>query len=396
MKTLTVDLGSRSYPIFIGAGALQQLPSLPCMRVASSIVIVTNTTVAPLYAAQVQNLITQHLPTKQLSTVTLPDGEAHKTAATLELIYTHLLAQRCDRKTLIIALGGGVVGDMAGFAAATFMRGVPFVQIPTTLLAQVDSSVGGKTAINHPLGKNMIGAFYQPVAVLADTAFLSTLPAREISAGLAEIIKYGCILQGKKLGLGLDYQSELDFLSWCEANVIALRNLDEIALAHAVYASCAMKAAVVAADETEGEADIRALLNFGHTFGHAFEHALGYGNWLHGEAVGYGMVCAAHLSHHLGLIDDAYVARLTALVAACGLPVSWPKNYASKGDGIASVETILEAMQLDKKTSFGRLKFIVMNADAALSIAGDAVLAQAQTVDVDTVRTVLNALRSAK
>jgi 3-dehydroquinate synthase len=276
----------------------------------------------------------------------LPDGEAHKTWQTLNLIFDALLEHACDRKTVIYALGGGVVGDMAGFAAACYMRGVPFVQVPTTLLAQVDSSVGGKTAINHPLGKNMIGAFYQPRLVVCDLETLATLPPRELSAGLAEVIKYGPI-------------ADLAFLDWIEANIEALMRRDPAALAHAVKRSCEIKAWVVQQDERD--TGLRATLNFGHTFGHAIEAGLGYGQWLHGEAVGCGMVMALHLSHRLGLIGQDFVARLTALLRQAGLPTVGPA---------LGVERYLELMRVDKKAESGEIKFVVTDQPGSAIVRG--------------------------
>src|SRR5574343_583823 len=285
-----ISLGDRSYDIHIGAGLLAQPETWAGLPKAQAAMIVTNDTIAPLYEAQLRAALAPHY--KQVHTVVLPDGEAHKDWQTLNLIFDALLSKGCDRKTVLFALGGGVVGDMTGFAAASYMRGVPFVQVPTTLLSQVDSSVGGKTAINHPLGKNMIGAFYQPQLVVCDLSTLATLPARELSAGLAEVIKYGPI-------------ADLAFLGWTEANVPALMARDPQALAHAVRRSCEIKAMVVGQDERES--GLRAILNFGHTFGHAIEAGLGYGQWLHGEAVGCGMVMAAELSQRLGKIGRAHV-----------------------------------------------------------------------------------------
>ncbi len=340
MKTVHVSLAQRSYDIHIGARTLDLLPQLAALKHASSIVLVTNLTVQALYGEAV---ITQlQALGKSLIAVVLPDGEAYKTSAQLDTIYTAMLQARCDRKAVIVALGGGVVGDVAGYAAATYMRGIAFVQVPTTLLAQVDSSVGGKTAVNHPLGKNMIGAFYQPQAVLADSAVLKTLPPREVAAGLAEVIKYGCIVDSA-------------FFDWLENNIVALSALDSVAIAHAVQRSCELKAEVVAQDETESsDKNIRALLNFGHTFGHAFESVLGYGTWLHGEAVGYGMICAAALSQTLGLISTAQVQRISALIAAAKLPTQWPVQV--------SADAAIAAMMIDKKTEHSMLKFIVLDA----------------------------------
>jgi 3-dehydroquinate synthase len=282
--------------------------------------------------------------------VVLPDGEAHKDWQTLNLIFDALLQNNCDRKTVLFALGGGVVGDMTGFAAASYMRGVPFVQVPTTLLAQVDSSVGGKTGINHPLGKNMVGAFYQPQRVLCDLDTLKTLPAREVSAGLAEVIKYGPI-------------ADMAFLDWIEAHIEALVARDVKALAHAVRRSCEIKAQVVSQDEREG--GLRAILNFGHTFGHAIEAGLGYGDWLHGEAVGCGMVMAAHLSHALGLVDAAFVQRLTRLIAAAGLPVRGPVLDATDNAG-----RYLALMRVDKKAEAGAIRFVLIDGPGCACMRG--------------------------
>ena len=307
-EQVLIDLADRSYPIFIGANLLRGASAFEKLPKASAALVVSNTTVAPLYAAQLTRLLKGFYPVVHL--VALPDGEAHKTWATLQLIFDTLLENNCDRKTVLFALGGGVVGDMTGFAASSYMRGVPYVQVPTTLLAQVDSSVGGKTAINHPLGKNMIGAFYQPVRVVCDLDVLKTLPPRELSAGLAEIIKYGPI-------------ADLAFLGWIEQNLDALVAREPQALAYAIRRSCEIKADVVGQDERES--GLRAILNFGHTFGHAIESGLGYGQWLHGEAVGCGMVMAVKLSQRLGLVDLAFVQRLTRLIERAGLPVAAPR-----------------------------------------------------------------------
>ena len=296
--------------------------------------IVSNTTVAPLYGERLRlALAGRH---RQVLLVELPDGEVHKNWTTLNSIFDTLLVHGADRKTVLYALGGGVVGDMTGFAAACYMRGVPFVQVPTTLLAQVDSSVGGKTGINHPLGKNMLGAFYQPQRVVCDLDVLQTLPPRELSAGLAEIIKYGPI-------------ADMAFFDWIEAHIDALVARDPAALGHAVRRSCEIKADVVGQDERES--GLRAILNFGHTFGHAIEAGLGYGAWLHGEAVGCGMVMGAHLSQRLGLVDAPFGARLTRLVERAGLPVTAPK---------LGVERMVELMRLDKKSEAGEIKFVVI------------------------------------
>jgi 3-dehydroquinate synthase len=332
--TLNVDLGERSYPISIGAGLLAHTALLTTHIKGARVAIVTNTVVAPLYLENLK--IALAAAGKQVTTIVLPDGEEQKDMANMMRIFDVLLAEKCDRKTTLIALGGGVIGDMTGFAAATYMRGVPFIQIPTTLLSQVDSSVGGKTGINHPLGKNMIGAFYQPQAVLADTATLNTLPLRELSAGLAEVIKHGAII-------------DAPFFAWIEQNIGALMARDLMALSYAIQRSCEIKAEVVRQDEREG--GLRAILNFGHTFGHAIESGMGYGVWLHGEAVGCGMVMAADLSCRLGYIDTSTRDRVTALVRAAGLPVIAPN---------LGVQRWLELMQVDKKNEGGEIKFILM------------------------------------
>ncbi len=333
-RTFTVALGERSYPILIGSGLLGQATTYAQLPKASSALIVSNTTVAPLYAQALQTALQPHYASVHV--VQLPDGEAYKTWESLNLIFDALLGQACDRKTVLFALGGGVVGDMTGFAAASYMRGVPFVQIPTTLLSQVDSSVGGKTAINHPLGKNMIGAFYQPQLVVCDLATLATLPAREVSAGLAEIIKYGPI-------------ADADFFSWLESNIEALKALEPAALTYAVERSCAIKADVVGQDEKES--GLRAILNFGHTFGHAIEASMGYGNWLHGEAVAVGMLMAADLSQRLGLVDGDFVQRLHSLIERAGLPTQAPA---------IPMQEFIEHMMVDKKAEGGKIKFVLI------------------------------------
>lgn len=331
---LHVDLAERSYPISIGPGLLDDAEFVTRYIHGKRVVIVSNTTVAPLYLAKLEK--TLQAAKKQAITVILPDGEEYKDWQHLMHIFDAMLAAKCDRKTTLIALGGGVVGDMTGYAAASFMRGVPFIQIPTTLLSQVDSSVGGKTGINHPLGKNMIGAFYQPQAVIADTLTLQTLPARELSAGLAEVIKYGAII-------------DQEFFAWIESNILALRAQQTAAIAQAIARSCEIKADVVRQDEREG--GLRAILNFGHTFGHAIEAGMGYGTWLHGEAVGCGMVMAADLSCRLGMIDAAMYARVKNLVQAAGLPVVAPDLGTARW---------LELMEVDKKNEGGAIKFILM------------------------------------
>jgi 3-dehydroquinate synthase len=360
MQTLTVALGDRSYPIHIGRDLLTKteliLPHLQRKQVA----VVSNTTVAPLYLEQ----LTQPLRDAGVSVIdiVLPDGEAYKNSDTLNLIYDALLANRCERTTTLIALGGGVIGDLTGYAAATYLRGVPFIQIPTTLLSQVDSSVGGKTGINHPLGKNMIGAFYQPQLVLADIDTLRTLPPRELSAGLAEVIKYGLI-------------RDADFFEWLERNMGALRALDEALMGYAIYRSCQNKAEVVAADEREsGE---RALLNLGHTFGHAIENAMGYGVWLHGEAVAAGTMLAADLSRRMGWLDEQSVKRMKNILEAAGLPTAAPA---------LGVERYLDLMGLDKKVRDGKLRFVLQQGigKSVLTSDYDAVALQ-QTLAVENV-----------
>jgi 3-dehydroquinate synthase len=335
IATVRVALADRSYDILIGAGLLASPGAWAGLPKSSTALVVSNTTVAPLYAQRLQRALAPHYP--RVLHVVLPDGEAHKTADVLGLIYDELLGQACDRKTVLFALGGGVVGDMTGFAAACYMRGVPFVQVPTTLLAQVDSSVGGKTAINHPLGKNMIGAFYQPARVICDLDSLATLPAREFSAGLAEVIKYGPI-------------ADAAFLDWIEANLDALMARDHGALMHAVQRSCEIKAEVVGEDEREGGR--RAILNYGHTFGHAIEAGMGYGEWLHGEAVGCGMVMAAALSQRLGLVDAAFVERIERLCRRAHLPVRAPDLGA---------ERWLQLMRVDKKAEAGEIRFVLID-----------------------------------
>jgi 3-dehydroquinate synthase len=359
---VSIELAERSYPILIGAGLLGDPQTYSVLPQGHSALIVTSATVAPLYATPLQNALAQRY--QRIHTVVLPDGEEHKTWGTLNLIFDALLQNQCDRKTVLFALGGGVVGDMTGFAAASFMRGVPFVQVPTTLLAQVDSSVGGKTAINHPLGKNMIGAFYQPQLVVCDPASLATLPARELSAGLGEVIKYGPI-------------ADMDFMDWIEAQLPALMDRDPVALAYAIKRSCEIKAAVVGSDERE--TGLRAILNFGHTFGHAIENGLGYGQWLHGEAVGCGMVMAAHLSLQLGLVDAAFVVRLTRLIERAGLPVVGPRLAgAGKDGGESNADRYLALMRVDKKSDAGTIKFVVIERPgvAAIRTAPDAIVRQ--------------------
>ncbi len=352
MQQLTIDLADRSYPILIGENLLTNPAAWHGLPAASTALIVTNETVGPLYGEPLRAAIAPHYA--RVLTLTLPDGEAHKTWQTLQQVFDVLLAQGCDRKTVLFALGGGVIGDLTGFAAACFMRGVPFVQVPTTLLAQVDSSVGGKTAVNHPLGKNMVGAFYQPVRVVCDLSTLHTLPERELSAGLAEVIKYGPIY-------------DMDFLGWIETHIDDLRQGDMAALGRAVLRSCEIKADVVGQDERE--AGLRAILNFGHTFGHAIEAGLGFGVWLHGEAVGCGMVMAARLSQQLGGVDEAFVQRLQRIIERAGLPTVGPSLGA---------QAYLEHMRLDKKSEAGQIKFVLIDrpGQVAVRTAPDELVAQ--------------------
>ena len=337
--TVHIDLGDRSYPILIAPALLDNPATFESLPAGNTALIVTNVTVGPLYAQRLHSTLLKQYKTVHIAT--LPDGEEHKTWQTLNSIFDALLTQACDRKTVLFALGGGVVGDMTGFAAASYMRGVPFVQVPTTLLSQVDSSVGGKTGINHPLGKNMVGAFYQPLLVVCDLDTLNTLPARELSAGLAEVIKYGPI-------------ADLAFLDWIEAHMDALLQRDVEALAYAIQRSCEIKAWVVGQDERES--GLRAILNFGHTFGHAIEAGMGYGKWLHGEAVGCGMVMAAELSRELGLVDAAFVQRLRTLVHRAGLPVIGPRLDAKDDAG-----RYLDLMRVDKKAEGGEIRFVVID-----------------------------------
>src|SRR3989344_3797295 len=333
MKTLPLDLGERSYPIYIGSGLLGQADLLNRHIAGSRVAIVTNETVGPLYLERAR----AHVADRQPVIVTLPDGEQYKTLEILNRIFDALLAARCDRRTTVIALGGGVIGDMAGFAAASYQRGVPFIQVPTTLLSQVDSSVGGKTGVNHPLGKNMIGAFYQPRAVVIDTDTLNTLPDRELASGLAEVIKYGLI-------------RDPEFFAWLETNLDKLLARDDEALAFAIHPSCRNKAEVVAADERE--TGVRATLNLGHSFGHAIETGLGYGNWLHGEAIAAGMVMAADLSRRLGWLTAAETTRIEKLIKCARLPVRAP--------GTLSTARFLELMAVDKKVLNGRLRLVLL------------------------------------
>lgn len=333
MHTLTVELAERSYPIYIGSGLLGRDDLLlPHIR-GQQVLIVSNDVVAPLYLDRLKAM----LPGKHCDVIVLPDGEHHKDLETLNLIFDQLLLHRHERGTTLIALGGGVTGDMAGFAAAIYQRGVDFIQIPTTLLSQVDSSVGGKTGVNHALGKNMIGAFYQPQCVLADIDVLNSLPTRELQAGLAEVIKYGLL-------------GNSAFFSWLEENIDALIARDAIKMAYAVRICCEEKARIVAADEREG--GLRALLNLGHTFGHAIEAAMGYGTWLHGEAVGAGMVMAADLSHRIGWLDVVDARRARTLIERAGLPVAPPSSITA--------EQFLNLMSVDKKVQSGKIRFVLL------------------------------------
>ena len=343
LHTLQIDLGARSYPIVIGEGLLDD-SGVVCRHVAArDVLVVTNVTVGPLLSG----FLLAGLAGKRVRSVALPDGEQHKTLTVLERVFDALLEARMNRDACVVALGGGVVGDMAGFAAACYQRGIDFVQVPTTLLAQVDSAVGGKTGVNHPGGKNMIGAFHQPRAVLSDLGTLRTLPPRELRAGLAEVIKYGLI-------------DDAGFLAWIEANLGSLLVLDIDALAQAVRRSCEIKARIVAADEREhGQ---RALLNLGHTFGHAIETAAGYGEWLHGEAVGVGMLLAADLSQRLGYIDTTDVARVRELLRRAELPTAAPAIGAARA---------LELMGMDKKVLQGRIRLVLLRELGAGIVTGD-------------------------
>ena len=341
MKKINIQFDERSYPIYIGEGLISNDELISQHILGKKVAIITNDTVADIYLKTLMDTVS---PYKELISIILPDGESHKSKDSLDSIYTQLLQNKADREITLIALGGGVIGDITGFAAATYMRGVDFIQIPTTLLSQVDSSVGGKTGINHPLGKNMIGAFYQPKCVISDMNVLKTLPSRELSAGLAEVIKYGLIRDNK-------------FFEWLESHIQYLMEMNPKYLIEAVQRSCENKAAVVEADEFES--GIRAILNLGHTFGHAIEVAQGYGNWLHGEAVGAGMVMAAKLSQSMGWLADKDVGRIVALIKKAGLPTEPPK---------ISVKKYMELMMLDKKTKDGQINLVLQKS------IGDAVL----------------------
>ena len=341
MKKINIQFDERSYPIYIGEGLISNYELISQHILGKKVAIITNETVADIYLKTLMDTVSSH---KELISIILPDGESYKSKDSLDSIYAQLLENKADREITLIALGGGVIGDITGFAAATYMRGVNFIQIPTTLLSQVDSSVGGKTGINHPLGKNMIGAFYQPKCVISDMNVLKTLPSRELSAGLAEVIKYGLIRDNK-------------FFEWLESHIQYLMEMNPKYLIEAVQRSCENKAAVVEADEFES--GIRAILNLGHTFGHAIEVAQGYGNWLHGEAVGAGMVMAARLSQSMGWLADNDVDRIVALIKKAGLPTEPPK---------ISVKKYMELMMLDKKTKDGQINLVLQKS------IGDAVL----------------------
>ena len=344
MKTLTVDLADRSYPIFIGESLISNPELFTPYIKGKQVMIVSNTTVAPLYLEQVKSALTQF----DVDEVILPDGEEYKNLDTLNLIFDALLSKRHNRTTTLIALGGGVIGDMTGFAASCYQRGVDFIQVPTTLLSQVDSSVGGKTAVNHPMGKNMIGAFYQPKAVIADISVLNTLPQRELSAGIAEVVKYGLICNS-------------EFYQWLNDHMEALASYDSQVLATAVELSCLDKAAVVAQDEREG--GIRAILNLGHTFGHAIETNQGYGVWLHGEAVAAGMVMAADMSWRLGNISLEEVQTLQSLLKRAQLPCVPPSEMSN--------QDFIDLMQVDKKVLDGKLRLVLLTAIGQAVVTSD-------------------------
>lgn len=349
MITLTVDLGTRSYPIYIAQNLLQSADYLRQHIKGRTVLVVTNETIAPLYLDQVM----ENLQGFNAHSLILPDGEQFKNIDTLTQIYDKLLQERMDRHTTLVALGGGVIGDITGYAAASYQRGVPFIQIPTTLLSQVDSSVGGKTAVNHPLGKNMIGAFHQPQCVIADTNTLDTLPDNELAAGMAEVVKYGLL-------------GDAEFLTWITHNVDALLARDKAALAYAIERSCQNKADIVAADERES--GVRALLNLGHTFGHAIETAQGYGNWLHGEAVAAGTCMAADLSHRLGWITADEVADTTRLFQRLNLPVTIPSDMTA--------DTFIQLMSVDKKAKDGIIRLVLLKS------LGDAIVSDDYPADL--------------
>lgn len=348
-QLLQVDLGDRSYPIHIQSGLLSDVSLWQPLIANRQVMIVTNTTLQELLLPKLMQCIERvEIKPSKLSVTALPDGEKYKTLETVNTVFDGLLEQRFDRKCLLIALGGGVIGDMTGFAAACYQRGVDFVQVPTTLLSQVDSSVGGKTGVNHLLGKNMIGAFYQPQAVVIDTDVLASLPERELSAGLAEVIKYGLIY-------------DEPFLTWLEQNMAGLMARDPQLLAYAIYRSCEIKAEVVAKDEREG--GLRAILNLGHTYGHAIEKVQGYGKWLHGEAVGAGMVMACELSNRLGWVSPADVERATAIIAAAKLPVAPPPEMTK--------DDFLSTMAVDKKVLDGQLRLVLLKSIGHAIVTSD-------------------------
>ena len=342
-ERVDIALGERSYPILIGPRLLDDAQLLSTHITARSLLIVTNETIAPLYLAKLQGA----LQGRRVATLVLPDGEQHKTLESFSRILDALVAERMNRDAAAVALGGGVIGDMVGFAAACYQRGIDYVQVPTTLLAQVDSSVGGKTGVNHPLGKNMIGAFHQPRVVLADTGTLHTLPPREYRAGMAEVVKYGFI-------------RDAAFLEWLEANVERLIAREDAAVIHAVRRSCEIKAEVVGQDEREQ--GLRAILNLGHTFGHAIETASGYGNWLHGEAVAAGMAMAADMSTRLGWLQPAERDRIVQLLTRLGLPVAPPRIGAQRGR---------ELMGMDKKVLGGRIRLVLLQGPGRAAVVDD-------------------------
>jgi len=343
-NVMQVELGDRSYPIYMGAGYLDNANLLTKHIKSKQVVVVTNETIAPLYLDRVA----KHLQNYQLEVIILPDGEQYKTLSTLDIIFNELLLKKFSRNATLIALGGGVIGDLSGFAAACYQRGIPFIQIPTTLLSQVDSSVGGKTGVNHALGKNMLGAFYQPQCVIIDVDVLDTLDDRQLAAGIAEVIKYGLI-------------RDIDFFEWIEANVTKLLARDKSALTYIIERSCHNKAEIVASDERES--GIRAILNLGHTFGHAIETGMGYGQYLHGEAVAIGTCQAAELSKQLGWLTDADVLRVKNIFQRVGLPIQSPESL--------SAETFLELMAVDKKNVDGDIRLILLRSlgEATLPVA---------------------------
>ncbi|EDZ7990349.1 3-dehydroquinate synthase [Salmonella enterica subsp. enterica] len=345
MERITVTLGERSYPITIAAGLFNEPASFLPLKSGDQVMLVTNETLAPLYLDKVRGVLER--AGVNVDSVILPDGEQYKSLTVLDTVFTALLKKPHGRDTTLVALGGGVIGDLTGFAAASYQRGVRFIQVPTTLLSQVDSSVGGKTAVNHPLGKNMIGAFYQPASVVVDLDCLKTLPARELASGLAEVIKYGIIL-------------DADFFTWLEGNLDALLRLDGPAMAYCIRRCCELKAEVVAADERE--AGLRALLNLGHTFGHAIEAEMGYGNWLHGEAVAAGIVMAARASERLGQFSSADTQRIIALLERAGLPVNGPCEMFA--------QDYLPHMLRDKKVLAGELRLVLPQAIGKSEVRG--------------------------